>query len=311
MSIPVVALIAGPMSQAGVVQSHVGTTAISDELAPLAIICPDRLGIAISVWPGGIADDPHPGPRDPSSGLRSDWRSGLLMFVVDARVGLHPSDSRGRRSVTRASCGCSSPTRSTIARDGFHSSIRSASQKCFRLINGKNSGDLLTMLARHRMEADRRCAGTGSATEAAASIVRQQLLGESAGLRDRRNHARCVDTPMTYHGRQLIFVDTAGLRRRGPHRRWHRVHSSRAAVGRSSVLIFILAVDATGSEIQNQDLKIAALAWGSRPRPTRVSRTLLRRTIATAKCKRPRVKSAFLKFVPFLFTSAHSSANRR
>src|SRR5207253_5543459 len=73
-----------------------------------------------------------------------------------------------------------------------------------------------------------------------------------------------IDTPMRYHDRQFIFVDTAGLRRQSKIDDGIEFYSSlrtRRAIERADICI--LMVDATEGEIQNQDFKIAALAWES------------------------------------------------
>ena len=72
-----------------------------------------------------------------------------------------------------------------------------------------------------------------------------------------------IDTPMRYHGRQFIFVDTAGLRRqiaRSTTASSSTRRCARAARSSAPTSAFSM-VDATEGEIQNQDLKIAALAW--------------------------------------------------
>ena len=73
-----------------------------------------------------------------------------------------------------------------------------------------------------------------------------------------------IDTPMKYHGTDLIFIDTAGLRRQSRLEDGIEFYSSlrtRKAIERSDICILML--DATEGEVQNQDLKIAALAWES------------------------------------------------
>ena len=118
-----------------------------------------------------------------------------------------------------------------------------------------------------------------------------------------------IDTPMRYHGRQFIFVDTAGLRRQSKIDDGIEFYSSlrtRRAIERADICI--LMVDATEGEIQNQDLKIAALAWeAGRGLIIVVNKWDLaeKDDKATAKYEKAAgEKAPFLKFVPFLFTSA-------
>ena len=114
---------------------------------------------------------------------------------------------------------------------------------------------------------------------------------------------------MRYHGRQFIFVDTAGLRRQSKIDDGIEFYSSlrtRRAIERADICI--LMVDATEGEIQNQDLKIAALAWeAGRGLIIVVNKWDLaeKDDKATAKYEKAAgEKAPFLKFVPFLFTSA-------
>jgi GTP-binding protein len=118
-----------------------------------------------------------------------------------------------------------------------------------------------------------------------------------------------IDTPMRYHDRQFIFVDTAGLRRQSKIEDGIDFYSSlrtRRAIERAEICI--LMVDATEGEIQNQDLKIAALAWeAGRGLILVVNKWDLAEKDDKASIKYEKAaaeKAPFLKFVPFLFTSA-------
>lgn len=70
-----------------------------------------------------------------------------------------------------------------------------------------------------------------------------------------------VDTPFRYHERDLIFVDTAGLRRQAridPGLEYYAALRTELAIERADVCI--LLVDAT-EPVHVQDLKIAEKAW--------------------------------------------------
>jgi GTP-binding protein len=81
---------------------------------------------------------------------------------------------------------------------------------------------------------------------------------------------------------------------------------TRRAIDRADICI--LMVDATEGEIQNQDLKIAALAWESgRGLIMVVNKWDIAEKDDKAAAKYQKaayLKAPFLKFVPFLFTSA-------
>jgi GTP-binding protein len=119
-----------------------------------------------------------------------------------------------------------------------------------------------------------------------------------------------IDTPMNFHGRELIFVDTAGLRRQAKVEDGIEFYSAlrtRRAIERSDICILVL--DAAEG-LHNQDLKIASLAWESgRGLIVVVNKWDLKEkennTAATFE-KEAGEKAPFLKFVPFVFTSALS-----
>jgi GTP-binding protein len=118
-----------------------------------------------------------------------------------------------------------------------------------------------------------------------------------------------IDTPMRYHGRPIVFVDTAGLRRQSKIDEGVEFYSSlrtRRAIERAEICV--LVVDALEGEIQNQDLKIAALAWeAGRGLVLVVNKwdLAVKDDKATAHYqKKAAEKAPFLGFVPFLFTSA-------
>mgnify|MGYP006174879473 CR=1 FL=1 len=142
---------------------------------------------------------------------------------------------------------------------------------------------------------------------AAGSPVGRAQLGRSAGevagtTRD------SIDTLLRYHGRSLIFVDTAGLRRQA------RIHESlefysalrtEQAVERADVCL--LLVDGT-EEIHVQDLKIAEKAWKAGCGLILVVNKwdLVAKETGTAEAfeKHLRERAPSLRWVPIVFTSA-------
>jgi GTP-binding protein len=271
---------------------------------------------------GGIADDPRM-PMDLEIRRQVDAAIGeadMLMFIVDAKSGLHPSDYhvadllRDSGKPWMLVANKTDDPRST----DFYEFYTLGVPEVFPVsaINGKGSGDLLDELVKRlpagaaEVETALRVAVIGRPNVGKSSFV-NKLLGEDrlvvseiAGTtRD------SIDTPMRYHGRQFIFVDTAGLRRQSKIDDGIEFYSSlrtRRAIERADICI--LMVDATEGEIQNQDLKIAALAWeAGRGLILVVNKWDLaeKDDKATAKYEKAAgEKAPFLKFVPFLFTSA-------
>ena len=329
MSIPVVALIGRP----NVGKSALFNRIVGDESA----IVSEEAGttrdrhFAQTDWAGrsfwlvdtgGIADDPRM-PMDVEIRRQVDEAIGeadLLLFIVDAKVGLHPSDYHVAdllRNSGKPWMVIANKTDDPRATD-FYEFYSLGTDEVFPVsaINGKGSGDLLDALVSRLPEgADEheeslRVAVIGKPNVGKSSFV-NKLLGEDrlvvseiAGTtRD------AIDTPMRYHGRPFIFVDTAGLRRQSKIDDGIEFYSSlrtRRAIDRANVCI--LMVDATEGEIQNQDLKIAALAWeAGRGLIVVVNKWDLaeKDNKATAKYEKAAgEKAPFLKFVPFLFTSA-------
>jgi GTP-binding protein len=271
---------------------------------------------------GGIADDPR-APMDVEIRRQVDAAIGeadLLLFVVDARAGLHPADF----NVAEVLRNSQKPwllvaNKVDDPRDtDFYEFYQLGVEEVFPVsaMNGKNSGDLLdAVVARlpqvvSEPEDALRVAVIGRPNVGKSSFVNRLLgedrlvVSETAGTtRD------AIDTPMRYHGRQFIFIDTAGLRRQSKIDEGVEFYSSlrtRRAIERAEICI--LMVDATEGEMQNQDLKIAALAWESgRGLIVVVNKWDLAAKDDKAAAKYQTAageKAPFLKFVPFLFTSA-------
>ena len=329
MSIPVVALIGRPnVGKSALFNRIVGddSAIVSEEAGTTR----DR-HFAETDWAGhpfwlvdtgGIADDPRM-PMDVEIRRQVDEairEADLLLFIVDARVGLHPSDSHVAellRNSGKPWMLVANKVDDPRAAD-FYEFYALGIEEVYPVsaINGKGSGDLLdAVIARlpeapAEAEASLRVAVIGKPNVGKSSFV-NKLLGEDrlvvseiAGTtRD------AIDTPMRYKGRSFVFVDTAGLRRQSKIDDGIEFYSAlrtRRAIERADICI--LMVDATEGEIQNQDLKIAALAWeAGRGLILVVNKWDLaeRDDKASAKYEKSAgEKAPFLNFVPFVFTSA-------
>ena len=271
---------------------------------------------------GGLADDPHTAMDVEirrQVGTAVD-EADLLLFIVDAKVGAHPSDGRVA-DLLRAS-GKPWLLVANKVDDPNHTDwydfYRLGAGEPFPVSaqNGKQSGDLLDAII-ERLPASvpededaLRVAVVGRPNVGKSSFV-NKLLGEDrlvvsevAGTtRD------AIDTPMIYHGRKLIFVDTAGLRRQTKIDDGIEFYSSlrsRRAIERANIAV--LVIDASEGELHHQDLKIANMAWeAGRGLIIVVNKWDLvdKDDKAVHKFeKKAREKAPFLNFVPFLFTSA-------
>ena len=329
MSIPVVALIGRP----NVGKSALFNRIIEDDAA----IVSEEAGttrdrhFAETGWAGhpfwlvdtgGVADDPRE-PMDREIRRQVDEAIGeadLLLFVVDARVGVHPSDHRVAellRNSQKPWMLVANKVDDPRATD-FYEFYNLGVAEVFPVsaINGKNSGDLLdavvARLPQSEGEGDTalRIAVVGRPNVGKSSFVNRLLGEERLVVSEVAGTTRdAIDTPMRYHGRPFIFVDTAGLRRQSKIEDGIEFYSAlRTRRAISSADICILMVDATEGEIQNQDLKIAALAWeAGRGLILVVNKWDLAEKDDKAAAKYEKAageKAPFLKFVPFLFTSA-------
>jgi GTP-binding protein len=271
---------------------------------------------------GGLSDDPNL-PMDAEIRRQvatAIEEADLFLFVVDAMVGVHPSDSRvaemlrsSGKPLLLVANKVDDPSRTD-----FYEFYRLGAGDPFPVSaqNGKNSGDLLDAIVEQLPESipedeeALRVAVIGRPNVGKSSFV-NKLLGEdrlvvshiSGTTRD------AIDTPMTYHGRKLIFVDTAGLRRQSKIDDGIEFYSSlraRRAIERANICVLI--IDATEGEFHNQDLSIAHLAWeAGRGLIVVVNKwdRVDKDDKATAKFeKKAFEKAPFLKHVPFLFTSA-------
>jgi len=271
---------------------------------------------------GGVSDDPHT-PMDVEIRRQVDEAIGeadLLLFVVDAKVGLHPADAHVAellRNSGKPWMLVANKVDDPRAAD-FYEFYSMGVEEVFPVsaVNGKGTGDLLDEVVKRLPEAVAepedvmRVAVIGRPNVGKSSFV-NRLLGENRlVVSDIAGTTRdSIDTPMKYHGRTFIFVDTAGLRRQSKIDDGIEFYSSlrtRRAIERSDICI--LMVDATEGEIQNQDLKIAALAWeAGRGLILVVNKWDLAEKDDKASAKYQKAaaeKAPFLKFVPFLFTSA-------
>jgi GTP-binding protein len=329
MSVPVVALVGRPnVGKSALFNRIIGddTAIVSDEAGTTR----DR-HFSRAEWngrafwlvdTGGLSDDPH-APMDKEIRRQvatAVEEADLTLFVVDAKVGVHPSDSK----VAEMLRSTGKPWLLVANKVDDPSSVEfydfyqlgAGDPLPVSAQNGKNSGDLLDVLVERLPESQPedeqalRVAVVGRPNVGKSSFV-NRLLGEDrlvvseiAGTtRD------AIDTPMTYHGRRLIFVDTAGLRRQTKIDDGIEFYSSlrtRRAIERANLCV--LMIDATEGELHHQDLKIANMAWeGGRGLIIVVNKWDIaeKDDKASAKFeKKAREKAPFLNWVPFLFTSA-------
>jgi GTP-binding protein len=244
----------------------------------------------------------------------------LLLLTVDARNGLHPSDARivdllrnSRKPWLLVANKVDDPKSSDFFE--FYN-LGAGDPIPVSATNGKNSGDLLDTIVDNLPEAPAepgpetlRVAVIGRPNVGKSSFINRLLGEERLVVSDVAGTTRdSIDTPFVYHNRDFIFVDTAGLRRQSKIDDGIEFYSSlrtRRAIERADICI--LMIDAVEG-LHNQDLKIATLAWESgRGMIIVVNKWDLKEKDdkTSAKFQKECVEKApYLKYVPFLFTSA-------
>jgi GTP-binding protein len=331
VTVPVVALVGRPnVGKSALFNRIVGeeTAIVSDEAGTTR----DR-HFARTEWngrafwlvdTGGISDDPQaPMDREIRRQVATAIdEADLTLFVVDAKTGVHPSDSKVAemlRTTGKPWLLVANKVDDPANTDYYDFYQLGAGDPLpVSAQNGKSSGDLLDVLVEQlpestpEDEAALRVAVVGRPNVGKSSLVNRLLGEERLVVSEIAGTTRdAIDTPMTYHGRQLVFVDTAGLRRQTKIDDGVEFYSSlrsRRAIERASLCV--LVVDATEGELHQQDLKIANMAWeAGRGLIVVVNKwdVVEKDDKATHRFeKAAREKAPFLNWVPFLFTSART-----
>lgn len=243
----------------------------------------------------------------------------LLAFVVDAQAGVHPNDAKVLdllRATDKPWMVIANKVDDPTSTDFYEFYRMGAGEPIpVSATNGKGSGDMLDAMAALIPESTEeeteaiRVAVVGRPNVGKSSLVNRMLGEERLVVNDIAGTTRdAIDTPFKYHGRDFIFIDTAGLRRQAKIDDGIEFYSSlrtRRAIERSDVCI--LVIDAVEG-LHNQDLKIATMVWESgRALIVVVNKWDLKEkeNNTAAKFEKDIVeKVPYLGFVPFVFTSA-------
>jgi GTP-binding protein len=329
LGIPVVALIGRPnVGKSALFNRIVGSNAaiVSDEAGTTR----DR-HFARADWAGqhfwlvdtgGLVEDPNL-PMDLEIRRQVEvaiTEADLLLFMVDALNGLHPSDARIAemlRSSGKPWLLVANKVDKPQSTDWYEFFNLGAGEPLpVSAVNGHGSGDLLDALVGKLPHADSlpeeqlAVAVIGRPNVGKSSIVNKLLGEERLVVSDVAGTTRdAIDTPMRYHGRTFVFIDTAGLRRQSRVEDGIEFYSAlrtRRAIERADIAVLVM--DATEGEVHAQDLKVAHLAWeAGRGLIVVVNKWDLAEKDGKASAKYEKEageKAPFLKFVPFLFTSA-------
>lgn len=271
---------------------------------------------------GGLVEDSHE-PMDNEirkQVMQAIDEADMLLLVVDAKVGVHPSDARLvdiLRQAKKPWMIIANKVDDPSSTD-YYEFYRMGAGDVFPLSaqNGKGSGDVLDAVVERIPEAPEqesdavRIAVIGRPNVGKSSFVNRLLGEERLVVNDEAGTTRdSIDAPMRYKDQDLIFVDTAGLRRQSKIDDGVEFYASlRTRRAIDSADVCLLMIDATEG-LQNQDLKIATLVWDA-------GRGLVlvmnkwdiyeeKDGKSTDKMKKEIIEKApYLANVPFLFTSA-------
>ena len=247
----------------------------------------------------------------------------VVLQLVDAREGVHPLDElvahilrRSGKPIVLVANKLDNLPRDEARHDFW--SLGLGEPAPVSAMSGKGSGDLLDrVLALMPPEAgggpgehEIRVAVVGKPNVGKSSFVNRLLGEERVVVSEVAGTTRdSVDTPFAYHGKTLVFVDTAGLRRQSKVKdsiEYYSALRTDRAVQDSDVCIVM--VDGTESELHAQDVRIAETAWDAGKAVILVINKwdLVTKETMTApdweKAMRERIP--FLKWVPMVFTSA-------
>lgn len=246
----------------------------------------------------------------------------LILFLVDGKEGVHPLDE-GLAEIMRKA---TKPVllivnkMDRLPNDPSHMefwSLGLGEPLPVSAISGKGSGDVLDAVIGHLQAADEdpdepgtiRVAVIGKPNVGKSSLI-NRLFGEERVVVDEvaGTTRDPVDTPMRYHGRTLVFVDTAGLRRQARVKDELEYYSAlrTARVVRDADVCVVL-IDAT-EPVHIQDLKVMEQAWEAGTAIVLLVNKwdLVEKDTHTAPAysKHIRERAPFLQWIPVLFASA-------
>src|SRR5216117_979502 len=248
--------------------------------------------------------------------------SDVVLFLVDVEQGVHPADleiaqylRKSRRPVILVANKADQLPVDTRHLAFYELGLGDPFPVSAAV--GKSSGDLLdrvvTLLPDARDaddEAEITVAVVGRPNVGKSSLVNRLLDSERLVVADEPGTTRdAIDTPLRYEGRTLVFIDTAGLRKRSKvddDIEFYATLRTARAIERADVCV--LVVDA-GEGMPVQDLKIANDAWaqGAALIIAVNKWDLIAEKDANTGVRGERElkeRAPFLEFVPFLYVSA-------
>jgi GTP-binding protein len=248
--------------------------------------------------------------------------SDVVVFLVDVAAGVHPADLeiaqylRKARRTTLLVANKADQLPNDTRHLAFYE-LGLGDPFPISAAVGKNSGDLLDRIvaalpeAADEPETDAiHVAVVGRPNVGKSSLV-NQLLGEDRLVvaAEPGTTRDSIDTPLEHAGHTLVFIDTAGLRKRSKVQDDIEFYSTlRTARAMERADVCVLVVDATDG-LHAQDLKIANDAWdrgaGVIIAVNKWDLIEEKETNTAVRGERElRAGAPFLEFIPFLYVSA-------
>jgi len=248
--------------------------------------------------------------------------SDVVLFLVDVEEGVHPADleiaqylRKARRPVILVANKADQLPNDTRHLVFYELGLGDPFPVSAAV--GKSSGDLLDRVVELlpaapevSEEAEIHVAVVGRPNVGKSSLVNRLLGEERLVVADEPGTTRdAIDTPLSYQGRTLVFIDTAGLRKRSKVEddiEFYSTLRTSRAIERADVCV--LVVDAKDG-MHIQDLKIANDAWEQGAAIiVAVNKWDLIEEKETNTAARGQQeveeRAPFLQFIPFLYLSA-------
>ena len=248
--------------------------------------------------------------------------SDVVLFLVDVEEGVHPADleiaqylRKARRPVILVANKADQLPNDTRHLVFYELGLGDPFPVSAAV--GKSSGDLLDRVVEllpaaqeTSEEAEIHVAVVGRPNVGKSSLVNRLLGEERLVVADEPGTTRdAIDTPLSYEGHTLVFIDTAGLRKRtkvADDIEFYSTLRTSQAIERADVCV--LVVDAKDG-MHVQDLKIANDAWehGAAIIVAVNKWDLIdeKETNTAARGQREvEERAPFLQFIPFLYLSA-------
>ncbi len=247
----------------------------------------------------------------------------LILLLVDSKTGVHPLDEKLAEVLRKADKPVLLVANKVdnLPHDQSHHDfwgMGMGEPMPVSAISGKGTGDLLDRVLallppaqdEEPNEGTIRVAVVGKPNVGKSSFVNRLFGEERMVVSEVPGTTRDpVDTPFKYHGKELVFVDTAGLRRQSKvtdSLEYYSALRTERVVREADVCVVL--VDASEGELHHQDIRIAEQAWEAGAGVILVVNKwdLVEKETNTAPGyeKQTRLRFPFLQWVPFVFTSA-------